>query len=59
MPLVFVAVTVSYVASARLAPRPAPPAGTAETTGATVPSSRAPVTDESRSGQQQAGPAGR
>jgi hypothetical protein len=32
MPLVIVAVTVSYVASARLAPRPAVPGAGAETT---------------------------
>jgi H+/Cl- antiporter ClcA len=59
MPLVIVAVTVSYVASARLAPRGAPPAGGDGTTGATVPVSRAPATDESRSGPSPAGSAGR
>jgi H+/Cl- antiporter ClcA len=47
MPLVIVAVTVSYVASARLAPRGAPPASGAGTTGATVPVSRAPAVDVS------------
>jgi H+/Cl- antiporter ClcA len=47
MPLVIVAVTVSYVATARLAPRDATPAGGADTTGVTVPASRAPVVDVS------------
>jgi chloride channel protein, CIC family len=47
MPLVIVAVTVSYVASARLAPRAASPAGGTDSTGATVPSSRSPAVDVS------------
>ena len=59
MPLVIVAVTVSYVASARLAPRSATPAGGAGTTGATVPASRAPAAENARSGQTPAGSAGR
>ena len=59
MPLVIVAVTVSYVASARLAPRSATPSGGAGTTGATVPASRPPAVDESRSGQTRAGSGGR
>jgi H+/Cl- antiporter ClcA len=54
MPLVIVAVTVAYVTSARLAPRAAPPAGTADSTVATVPASRAPV-DGARSDQAQSG----
>jgi H+/Cl- antiporter ClcA len=59
MPLVIVAVTVSYVASARLAPRPAAPASGAETTDATVPVSRARTGDVSRPGQTPAGSGGR
>lgn len=59
MPLVIVAVTVSYVASARLAPRGAPPATDAGPSGATVPVSRAPAEDESRSGETPAGSGGR
>jgi hypothetical protein len=51
MPLVIVAVTVSYVASARLAPRVAPAADGGGTPGGAVPVSRAPAADESRSGQ--------
>jgi H+/Cl- antiporter ClcA len=59
MPLVIVAVTVSYVASARLAPRGATPAAGNGTAGATVPESRAPTVDMSRPGQTAAGSAGR
>ena len=59
MPLVIVAVTVSYVASARLAPRSATSAGGAGTTGGTVPASRAPAAEKARSGQTPAGSAGR
>jgi H+/Cl- antiporter ClcA len=59
MPLVIVAVTVSYVASARLAPRAAPPASSAGTTAATIPVSRAPAPDGSRPGQTPAGSGGR
>jgi H+/Cl- antiporter ClcA len=59
MPLVILAVTVSYVASARLTPRPAPPAGGAETADATGPVSAAPTGDVARPGQTPAGSGGR
>jgi hypothetical protein len=59
MPLVIVAVTVSYVVSARLAPLAARPASSAGATAATVPISRAPAVEESRPGQAPAGSGGR